>query len=845
MMTPQEVEAYYANVGVTKHKPRGDWRDARCPFHEDSSPSFSFNVKTGAWVCRAGCGEGGMKEVAARTGIPFPRAPRPERVPASGGKTLVAAYDYRDEQGRLLFQALRYRTASGAKTFRQRQPGPEGAGWRWNLDGARLVIYRLPDVIAAPTDAPVFVVEGEKDADALTVLGLTATTSPMGAGKWRPDYAVHLEGRRVVVIPDNDRPGRAHAQAVAASLAGRATEVRVLTLPDLPEKGDVSDWLQRGGSREALEALAAQAPLWEPPRAPEAPGAAQDAPGARPGPGEGSEGTPGAARAARREPGAGDGASGSQEAANAPQEAPFEPLGYAEGTFFYLSRQTMQVTGLTAANHSKLHLLTLAPLEFWARAYATESGQIAWTAAASTLMQTCARRGVFEHSRIRGRGAWSDRGRPVVHLGDSIVVDGRRQALSAPEPGGYIYPAAAPIPIDFETPMPATEAAKLTALCEMLAWDRPINARFLAGWLAIAPICGALAWRPHIWVTGAAGTGKSWVMDNLMRPLLGRIGLFVQSDTTEAGIRQALGYDARPVLFDEAEGESERAQVRMQNVLALMRQSSSENGSVIVKGSTSGNVKVYCIRSCFAFSSIGVGIKQHSDSTRVTILSLVKHQGHEAEQRFAAIRAAAAAITGPDWVGSFHARMVSLIPTIRANAETFSRAAATYIGSQRMGDQAGALLAGAYALHSDHRISAERAYAWVAEQDWSEQTSVHESPDEVLCIQRILQHVVRFNEGPRSQDLSVAELIELSDSLIDTSNAYRMHLLRLGIRVDSDTITVASNHAGIAAILKGTPWTDWSRILRRLPGAAPTPSPVRFAGGNARGTTIPRAKILV
>lgn len=803
MLTPAEVEEYFGQIGVQAQAARGDWRDALCPFHEDRSRSFTFNVKSGGWKCQAGCGSGGLKEIAERSQIPFPRGSAPSDAPRAAKKApaeqvLECAYDYKDEQGALIFQVLRYRKGA-SKTFRQRHPDGAG-GWIWKMDGVRVVPYRLPELLAAAPDAPVFVCEGEKDADNLTALGLCATSNHGGAGKWKADHAKHLAGRAVVVIPDNDVPGRKHAEQVAATLAGIALETRILELPDLPAKGDASDWLGAGGTKEALLGLAAVSPLWTP--------------------------------------------TAPAQAAPAPQDVPFLCLGYAEGLYYYLSRQTEQVTSLTAAGHGKLPLLGLAPMNYWRKYYGADNGSISWDRAASDMLQACARNGVFDYARIRGRGAWFDKGRPVVHLGDSVIIAGARHPLGQPEPGGFIYPAAIPIPIDYANPLSNHDAARLSALCDMLSWERPINGRLMAGWLALAPICGALAWRPHIWITGAAGTGKSWVMDNIMRPALGRVGLFVQGDTTEAGIRQALGYDARPVLFDEAEGESERAQLRMQNVMALMRQSSSENGSVIVKGSTSGSVKVYCIRSAFAFFSIGVGIKQHSDSTRVSVLGLVKPEDYAAE-RFAEIREETSALLTTAWIGSLHARMISLIPTVRQNAETFARAAAAKIGSQRMGDQVGALLAGAYALHSDRAVSRAEAEQWVNKQDWTEQSNIQETPDERLCLDRILQHVVRVPDpAGRVTELSVAELIETADaSFSPESSPNRLTLLRLGIRVDTETITIANQHAGIQRIMSGTPWGDWSRILRRLPGSTATHRPVRFAGSKVRGTVIPRGEI--
>ena len=163
--------------------------------------------------------------------------------------TVVATYDYCDEAGALVFQVLRYEP----KTFRQRRP--EGSGWSWSVKGVRVLPYRLPALLADPA-ATVFLVEGEKDADRLAALGLVATCNAGGAGKWKKEHSEFLRSRRVVVLPDNDEAGEKHAQQVERSLRGIAAEVRTLVLPGLPDKGDVSDWLDAGGTLEELLALA-------------------------------------------------------------------------------------------------------------------------------------------------------------------------------------------------------------------------------------------------------------------------------------------------------------------------------------------------------------------------------------------------------------------------------------------------------------------------------------------------------------------------------------------------------------------------------------------------------------
>ena len=118
------------------------------------------------------------------------------------------------------------------------------------------MLYRLPELVAASTDATVFLVEGEKDADRLASLGLVVITCPGGANKWRPEYSKMLADRKVVILPDNDPAGAEHAETIKAGLTNIAGKVVVLALQDLPHKGDVSDWLDADGTAESLLAQA-------------------------------------------------------------------------------------------------------------------------------------------------------------------------------------------------------------------------------------------------------------------------------------------------------------------------------------------------------------------------------------------------------------------------------------------------------------------------------------------------------------------------------------------------------------------------------------------------------------
>jgi hypothetical protein len=192
----------------------------------------------------------------------------PPRGNGQGGD-IVATYDFRDEAGELLFQKLR----KTPKRFSLRRPDRHG-GWIWSVKDVRKVIYRLPEVIEAiASEHAVLCVEGEKDADNLWSLGVPATCSPDGASepdkkpKWRKEYSEQLRGADIVIIPDNDPSGYAHAEITAKMSFGIAKRVRYLDLPkhwpECPKGGDISDWLAAGHTREQLDVLIEAAPLWE------------------------------------------------------------------------------------------------------------------------------------------------------------------------------------------------------------------------------------------------------------------------------------------------------------------------------------------------------------------------------------------------------------------------------------------------------------------------------------------------------------------------------------------------------------------------------------------------------
>ena len=215
----------------------------------------------GAYVDFVSGEKGSLYDLAAKLGIQTPKKT------TTTERRLVATYDYLDEDGTLVYQACRYEPGRDGRTkdFTQRAPDGRG-GWNWSMDGITRVLYHLPEVQAAvASGATVYIVEGEKDADQLSLYDLVATTNVGGAGKWRSEYSAALAGATIVILPDCDAPGLAHADAVAASLHGVAARVTLVELPGLPPKGDVSDWLAAGHTIDELHALVDATAPYTPP----------------------------------------------------------------------------------------------------------------------------------------------------------------------------------------------------------------------------------------------------------------------------------------------------------------------------------------------------------------------------------------------------------------------------------------------------------------------------------------------------------------------------------------------------------------------------------------------------
>ena len=813
---------------------------------------------------------------AAKRPARIPEAPPPDSPPPELGRA-VGQWCYRDAEGTPLFWIQRLDTTSGGKS-RKVFVHRTWLDGRWHFPSRRdgfssewpapRPLYRLPELGQRPW-SPVLVVEGEKTADAAAallpdhvVVSWCNGSRALHTADWRP-----LAGRRVTLWPDADAAGRQAMAALSGLLLPLVDALFVVLPPEttaFPEGWDLADadWTPQQ-TLDFLEANSRPVRQQEPnpllpasesaeaealPEATASAGAKPPTPQHRSGlrkvrpQAKGSH----AGRPAR--PAARPSALSASPTAAAGSE-PFSCLGYDTDGYYYQPSSTGQVVRLAASSHGGMNLCRLAPVAYWETLCPSRTG-VNWTAAASDLFSRQAVVGMFDPDRLRGRGTWWDRGRCVLHLGDRLVVDGIRQVITAPLVSTFHYQRGAALigPGD-ATPLSDEEALTVLTMADRFWWDVPASAFLMAGWLALAPICGALRWRPHLWLTAAAGSGKTTLLERFVGVLLGDMSLLVVGSSTEAGIRQSLRSDALPVVLDEAECNEKLDQQRIQAILALTRVASSESHASTVKGSPGGDVARFQVRSMFLLASIAIGLKQGADRRRFAQLTLrnpAEIAQHERDAHWQALDRDLEALITQAFAERLLARTVSLIPVIRQAVQVFTRVATQHFDSQALGDQYGTLLAGAWSLQSSVVPTQEQAQSLIDGTDWSNYRQATELADERRCLNRILQHQLRVETDERVLTRSIGELIEIitaASPLDPISRRQAEDLLgRHGLRIQEGLLLVSNTAEPVAQILADTAWgTSWSTILTRLPGARPYGNPVWFkgVGSKARACAIP------
>lgn len=300
---------------------------------------------------------------------------------------------------------------------------------------------------------------------------------------------------------------------------------------------------------------------------------------------------------------------------------PVVPLGVQGGVFWFLDPHG-QLIPLPSAQFGQKTLQGLfSPQADWLnRAFPQIGNNKGWKGfqaqfASEALMTAASRKGVFDaREKVRGLGCWrGEDGELIQHLGNVVLVGGKEKRPG--EIGAHVYPGRPAVP----APMKAGREAAEAVFEDFRSWRflrGDLDARLLLGWIGCAVLGAALDWRPMIFLTGDAGTGKSTLQERLKKMLPGRLASTV--DATPAALRQIINQDAMAVSFDEIEADMLSDQAQM--VMKLARVAAS--GGTVFRGGKDHQSAEFQLRGCFAFSAIVAPSMRQQDMQRLTFLRL-------------------------------------------------------------------------------------------------------------------------------------------------------------------------------------------------------------------------------
>lgn len=510
----------------------------------------------------------------------------------------------------------------------------------------------------------------------------------------------------------------------------------------------------------------------------------------------------------------------------------FKILGFDRDAYYVYQYEKKQTVRMTKSDMTTTGFMEIAPLEWWLDAFPSKQG-FAKDDASNWLIREAHERGIYDPSLTRGRGAWIDDGRLIFHFGDIVSIDGKITELPAVK-SRYIYEQSTSLLTMPKSAMTLDEAENIFNIAGQFRWTRSASQPLLAGWIVLAPLCGMLKWRPHIWLTGGAGSGKTTIVNDYIHHLLGDVSIYAQGNSTEAGIRQTIKCDAIPVIFDESEQNNEREQSRVQSILSLIRQASSESGAKTLKGTAGGDALNFLIRSMFCLSSIQVGIKHQADYERLTILNLIpKNQNLNAADQWHTLRDQLHLLQRDKTAGArLFKRSLDMLPSILKNIELCVDICTKKFNSVREGDQLGTLLGGALALLSDETPEYEFIRDWIDTFNFDEYREHADTDESTKALTALLESRVRSNHG----DMTIFAAIDKYKYNPEDCNSI---LSGYGMKVQNKRLYLANNSSSLNELMKNTPYAaDLKGQLLRIEGAQKE-APMKFSGYTSRAISLP------
>ena len=516
-----------------------------------------------------------------------------------------------------------------------------------------------------------------------------------------------------------------------------------------------------------------------------------------------------------------------------PREIGPIPMGYTDNGNYVFLHQVKNVLSVFGPGNlmSVPGLCDLAPFEFWLdlcpkfNKDGKPINQIDHQQLGDLLMEACRGVGPFIASRVRGCGIWRE--------GEAIIQNLRG---SLPQ-GKNTYIRFKSLP-DFETEE-RIEPKKLQEWFQLFNWTDPSYTNLLLGWTALAPICGALGWRTHMFIHGPKNTGKTTLI-RVLSSILEPMAVTLDGTSSEAGIRQSIGADSRPVILDEFESDGNTN--RMRSILKLAR-SASSGAAPIARGTPEGKALQFQVHSSFLFGAIIPIPGTAADASRIVEVELAKHDSNrDTKQKID---------DGITYLlnrrSSWCHQMIALIEPITDSIKVFERLMPP--GDSRHSLNMANLLGASYVVLKDKTATPEEAQPWIDKHEAmiTSLALVHEEDDSYDCLNHLLCYPVKPDE---LGEVTLGKLLRDACSVprFAKGTTDETMLTRHGIKPIHQGFLIANKHRGLNKVFQGTLWENgaWKTALKRLPGAKSGDEyRTRFSGGQAvRCVFLPEEAVL-
>jgi len=386
------------------------------------------------------------------------------------------------------------------------------------------------------------------------------------------------------------------------------------------------------------------------------------------------------------------------------------------------------------------------------------------------------------------------------------------------------------------------ESKVLYKICTDASWKNDKSGKILAGWIVASIVGGCLKWRPHIWIMGEKGSGKSWIISDVLAKVFGSLAYFLGAGSTEAGIRQSLQHDCLPVIMDEMEGESLKDSEILQSIITMSRRSSS--GQRMAKGTSEGIAQSFTLQSSFCFASINHSISQGADESRISILESKKDE--RPPEIFDALDKLAKKTLTPEFSERLLCRVIEDLPYILKNIQTFMVAIREKMKDARASQQLAPLLAGVFSLTNGGLITLAAAKSWLDKNDFKPYTATNNQKDCERAFDFLMTTRIKIIGSRKQFDVQIGKAISvaLGDSEEEgyTNKEARAALDAIDIKV-RDYVWIRKPSQHISKIFKGTPWSiSWVDTLKLNGFVNQSVNVHRIGSGSADVLIIDNAK---